>query len=266
MRVRRSKGGILMSELEQPKKKKRRFSARALLSVLLVLAGLGLLAYYVTVDWVPKWKQQIAYRNALDLSIPTVEDLSLPADSGSGSDSGFVQDNYDRYTYPTDHFFLTDQRKAYKSGQLRLIVPRLALDCEVRSGTADSVIKYSPGLYKYSALPSYGNPNVCIAAHRGVYGAEFYNIDKFADGDLIFLEYNGYRFTYEYVETVVVHPDDWSMLYCTDYSAVTLTSCHPMDTSADRMCVRGKLLKAEPIESAGGSSNAAGSNAASTAP
>ena len=37
------------------------------------------------------------------------------------------------------------------------------------------------------------------------------------------------------------------MIYCTDYSAVTLTSCHPMDTSADRMCVRGKLVKVEEL-------------------
>ncbi|MEG0803636.1 MAG: sortase, partial [Pygmaiobacter sp.] len=64
-------------------------------------------------------------------------------------------------------------------------------------------------------------------------------------------EYDGYLFTYEYVETKVVKADDWSMMYCTeDYSAITLSSCHPMSTSEDRMCVRGRLLSITLLEGA----------------
>ena len=122
------------------------------------------------------------------------------------------------------------------------------------------MLKHGVGLYNYSALPSYGNPNVCIAGHRGVYGAEFYNIDKFEEGDLLYLEYDGYLFTSQYIETVTVPVDDWGMMYCTDYSAITLSSCQ-MEGDTERICVRGKLLKAEPLEQQGeGASSSAASS------
>lgn len=238
--------------MEHPQKK-HRLTPRGLLSLVLILAGAALLLYYVGVNWVPKWYREWTYRENLDMSLPTVEDLSLTADSG------FVEDNYNRYTYPTDSFFLTNERKAYKNGQLVLRVPRLAYEGEVLSGTTEGVLKYGVGLYNYSALPSYGNPNVCIAGHRGVYGAEFYNIDKFQEGDLLYLEYNGYLFTYQYMETVTVPVDDWSMMYCTNYSAITLSSCQ-MEGDTERVCVRGKLLRADPLEPEDGDGSSSSSS------
>ncbi len=239
--------------MERPEKK-RRFTPRGLLSLGLILAGAALLLYYVGVNWAPKWYREWTYRENLDMSLPTVTDLSL------AEDGGFVEDNYSRYTYPTDSFFITSTRKAYESGQMVLRVPRLAYEGEVLDGTTEGVLKHGVGLYNYSALPSYGNPNVCIAGHRGVYGAEFYNIDKFEEGDLLYLEYDGYLFTYQYIETVTVPVDDWGMMYCTDYSAITLSSCQ-MEGDTERICVRGKLLKAEPLEQQGeGASSSAASS------
>lgn len=227
--------------MADPAKKRKKMSVQSVLSLVLILSGLVLLGYYFAVNWVPKWYREWTYRENLDLSLPTVEDLSL------SPEEQFVEDNYARYVYPTDRFFVTDMRKAYKSGEMILRVPRLAYEGEVLSGTTQSVLSQGVGLYQYSALPSYGNPNVSIAGHRGVYGAEFYNIDKFEEGDLLYLEYDGFLFTYEYQETVVVAVDDWSLLYCTDYSAITLTTCQ-MEGDTERICVRGKLVKAEPLE------------------
>lgn len=209
------------------------------LSFLLVAAGLLLIAYYLTVNWVPKWYRQLTYRENLDMTISGQTYVPLPV---------YVSDDsYYRFTYPTDSLFTTDERDEYKSGEMVLRVPRLALTAKVQSGTSDSVLRHGPGLYASSALPSFGNPNVGIAAHRGVYGAEFYNIDKLTAGDLIYLEYDGYLFTYEYVFTTVVPFDDWGEMYCTDYSAVTLTSCQ-LTNSTERICVRGKLLSITPME------------------
>lgn len=227
--------------------RQKKVTARGVLSAILLCAGAALVLYYVVVNWVPKWYREFTYwQNLSNLTDMDVSEADVSQLDTSQADP-LAGDNYPRYTYPTDRFFLSDERKAYQNGDMTLRVPRLAYEGEVRSGTTQSVLKYGPGLYRYSALPSYGNPNVCIAGHRGVYGAEFYNIDKFEEGDKIYLDYNGYRFTYAYVETIVVPPNDWGMIYCADYSAITLTSCHPMDTSADRMCVRGKLIAVEEL-------------------
>ncbi|MEG2770447.1 MAG: class E sortase, partial [Oscillospiraceae bacterium] len=117
----------------------------------------------------------------------------------------------------------------------------------VLNGTQNSVIKRGVGLYSYSPMPSFGNPNVCIAGHRGVYGAEFYKLDKMQDGDLIYLYYDGFEFIYKYDNTKVVTLDNWKSIFCGDESSVTLTTC-AMDNNVDRIIVTGKLVSVRECE------------------
>lgn len=251
-----------MQKLKQHWNKK---SKSEKISFLLILAGLLLVLYYLIVNWLPKWYRQFTY----------IENLDMVANDSSAYRPVPIllpDDVYYRFTYPTDSLFTTEERTSYQSGDLLLRVPRLGYEGTVVDGTTDANLKKGPGLYKNSALPSFGNPNVCIAAHRGVYGAEFYYIDKITTGDQIYLEYDNYLFTYDYVETVVVPADDWSLMYCTDYSAITLSSCQ-LTNSTERICVRGKLrsvtplLGAEPIvdsASSGSSSDSAASQTSSS--
>lgn len=210
-------------------------------SAVLIAAGILLVLYYLFANWVPKWYRQLTYAENLDMTQTGEHYVPLPVYSDT--------ENYYQFTYPTDSLFSTDERRQYQSGELTLRVPRLGLTAKVVNGTRAADLKKGPGLYQCSAMPSYGNPNVCIAAHRGVYGAEFYYLDKLTDGDLIYLEYDNYLFTYEYVFTATVPADDWSLMYCTDYSAITLTTCE-LTNSTDRICVRGKLQSVVPMEGA----------------
>ncbi|MEG2074781.1 MAG: class E sortase [Angelakisella sp.] len=144
--------------------------------------------------------------------------------------------------YPTDKLFVTACRDSYKDGEMTLSVPRLNLQAAVLDGVDAETLKRGVGLYDYSPLPIAGNANISIAAHRDLYGCEFYFLDTLAEGDLLYLEYDGCRYTYSFAGAKIVSPEDWSPIYCTEESTLTLTSCTPIGTAAQRIAVRGKLV------------------------
>ncbi|MDL2215660.1 sortase [Ruminococcaceae bacterium OttesenSCG-928-N02] len=133
--------------------------------------------------------------------------------------------NLEPVIYPTGVHFIADDRLLYEDGQMRLVIPSIGIDIYIKDGTDPQVLRQGAGLYEYSCMPSYGNPNVAIAGHRGVHGAEFYNIDKLEPDDLLYLYYGDYVYIYRYRETFIVDEDDWSLLECTQDSLLTLTSC-----------------------------------------
>ncbi|MDO5601411.1 MAG: class E sortase [Oscillospiraceae bacterium] len=208
-------------------------SATRKLSLLLTAAGICLIAYYVCVNYLPKLLRELSINENLDIVSVDAMDL-VPI-------SEQTDEIYAHYVYPENSMFVTAQRKAFSDGDLYLSVPRLGYEGPVLDGTSENVLKRGPGLYQYSPLPSYGNPNVSIAGHRGVYGAEFYKIDTFEPGDAIILWYDGYVFVYEYRSTQVVTLTDWTPIYCSDENTVTLTTCD-MNNNTDRWVVTGVLV------------------------
>lgn len=147
------------------------------------------------------------------------------------------------YTYPTDSLFEDSRRAEYTGGKLRLVVPRMGLDVTVGDGTDQETLALSPGLYDCAQLPSRGNPNVSIAGHRDIGGAPFYTIDQLQEGDMIELIYGGNRYRYSWEQTLIVPAEDWSVIRCRDYSAVTLTSCDPIGTTDRRIVAVGRLME-----------------------
>ncbi|SFQ07180.1 LPXTG-site transpeptidase (sortase) family protein [Lachnospiraceae bacterium XBB1006] len=152
--------------------------------------------------------------------------------------------------WPEDQLFLTKERKAFKDKDMRLVIPRIDCDEYVMDGTGLEQLRQGPGLYACSQLPGEGNRNVSIAAHRaGVshYANLFKYIHKIKKGDKIYLIYKKRLFTYRYKETLIVKPEDVSVLYLQGYSCVTLTSCNPLGQNYERIVVRGKLIDWKPV-------------------
>lgn len=202
-------------------------------------AGAILLCYFCWVNALPKWKQNVERELAIRQASPA---FVLPREDTPAQETAY----YER-RYATDVLSVPEERRSYSSGSMVLRIPELACEAAVMDGTTAEALKKGPGLYEQSPLPSRGNPNVCIAGHRGVYGAEFYHLDLLRPGSQIFLEYNGFRFTYEFAESKVVEETDWSMIYCGEESSVTLTTCHPLSTSQKRLCVRFRLVSIEAL-------------------
>jgi LPXTG-site transpeptidase (sortase) family protein len=134
-------------------------------------------------------------------------------------------------------------REDYQSGQMTIAIPKLEINAAVVKGTSVELLKKGPGLYESSPMPNLSNGNVCIAGHRTTYGAWFRNVDQLEEGDEIILDYNSVKYTYQVQRVFIVDKKDWTVIESQDYPAITLTSCHPLRSSKQRIVVRGKLIE-----------------------
>jgi len=133
------------------------------------------------------------------------------------------------------------KREDYQSGMMIINIEKLDVRAAVVGGTTIVDLKKGPGLYEISPLPHEDKGNVLIAGHRTTYGAWFRHVDKLREGDIITLEYENRIYTYSVEEVFIVDKKDWSVTKPLGYSAITLTSCHPIGSDRQRIIVRGKL-------------------------
>lgn len=145
--------------------------------------------------------------------------------------------------YPVGKLSVSENRKDYVSGAMILEIPRLELTCPVVDGTDPASLKKGVGLFDYAQLPGPYNSNTSLAGHRDIYGKEFYYIDTITEGDYIYLNYEGKRYAYEYVETFITNDSDWEPVKAKDFACVTLQSCDPIGTSLNRIFVVGRLTE-----------------------
>lgn len=118
----------------------------------------------------------------------------------------------------------------------------------VVEGVEDAQLRLGPGRYPATGAP--GQPgNVAIAGHRTTYGAPFGSIDRLRHGDTIhLLDAGGTEWVYGYVRQVVVEPHDTWVIgpdpLGTAVPTLTLTTCHPRHSDAQRLVVFAELLRA----------------------
>lgn len=133
------------------------------------------------------------------------------------------------------------KREDYQHGMMVISIPKIGTNAAIVNGTDVKDLKNGPGLYDVSSMPNEEGGNVCIAGHRTTYGAWFRKIDKLVAEDDIILEINGLKYIYKVEKVFIVHDRDWSITNKTGYSAVTLSACHPLSSSKQRIVARGKL-------------------------
>ena len=120
-----------------------------------------------------------------------------------------------------------------------LEIPALKLSVAVVKGTSADALKKGVGWYEESELP--GKGNTAIAGHRNCYGSWFLKLDTLKPGDIMNLSFNDVEYIYEVKEIFVVSKYDWSVIEPCEYTALTLTTCHPLGSTESRLIVRGEL-------------------------
>lgn len=109
-------------------------------------------------------------------------------------------------------------------------------------------LKSGPGHYPETGAP--GSPgNFAISGHRTTYGAPFYNLDELRAGDQIHVvDRGGAKWVYEVVDQRIVGPRDVWVIgddpLGTGAPTMTLTTCHPRFSAAQRLIVFAELLEA----------------------
>jgi sortase A len=123
-----------------------------------------------------------------------------------------------------------------------LRIPAIDVDLVVVGGVGTEELKMGPGHYPGTALPG-GLGNAAFAGHRTTYGAPFLDVDRLQAGDVIEFARGDDIWVYEVTGTQVVSPTDAHVLLTEDplESVLTLTSCHPKRSTAQRIIVSAAL-------------------------
>ncbi len=145
------------------------------------------------------------------------------------------------------------------SALTRIAIPALGVETLVVQGTSPEALRAGAGHYPNTPLP--GQPgNVAIAGHRTTYGAPFNRMDELRTGDDVWLQTPVGDYRYEVITPPdglergrVIHdavyitdPRDWEVIEPTERPSLTLTSCHPKGSAAQRIVVRAVLRASEP--------------------
>lgn len=162
--------------------------------------------------------------------------------------------------YNSDDFQQRYVTRTVKYGDplTRIVIPSLGVKAVVVEGTSAAALRAGAGHYPSTPLPG-EQGNVAIAGHRTTYGKPFNRIDELGIGKKIFLETPLATYTYRVVahpaDAVspcpngacwITTPTDWSVVAPTPRPSLTLTSCHPKGSAAQRIILRAELVKTGP--------------------
>jgi sortase A len=167
---------------------------------------------------------------------------------------------------PLEEELVTTQLAArYAAGEIatgepltRIVMPDLGVDTVVVEGTSPAALRAGAGHYPTTPLP--GEPgNVAIAGHRTTYGKPFNELDVLPVGAEILLETPLATHTYRVVPAPadaarpcasgacwIIRPTEWEVVGPVEGSVLTLTTCHPKGSAAERLVVRAVLESTTP--------------------
>ena len=142
------------------------------------------------------------------------------------------------------------------SADPRLIIPKLNIDVPIRFGVAlaDVMSAMDGGVahYRINGASAYPGEigNFVITGHSAgdIYSSNpykyiFSGLERLEDGDLIYVNYNSIRYTYQVIKKEVVEPTNVAALVVdTDKPLITLVTCTPLGTSRYRLLVTGKQI------------------------
>ncbi len=156
------------------------------------------------------------------------------------------------------------------SADPRLIIPKLNIDVPIHFGIQLSEVMsaMNSGVAHYRIAGANAYPgevgNTVITGHSAgdVYSSNQYKyifsgLERLEDGDLIYINYNSVRYTYQVTKKEVVEPTNVAALVVqTEKPILTLVTCTPLGTSRYRL-----LVTAEQVSpSWDGAENSAGIN------
>jgi sortase A len=150
---------------------------------------------------------------------------------------------------------VTTERVKLGSGLALLRIPRLGKKYRyvVIEGVTDAHLRKGPGHYPGSAQPG-GVGNFVVSGHRTTYSAPFNRLDTLRDGDKILVDTRAMQYVYQVTDRRIVKPSAVEVTAPVPFRPrarptkrlITLTTCHPKYSAAERLIVFGRLVEEKP--------------------
>lgn len=230
------------SERARPQRRRRRITPAQVIGELLLTLGLVTGLYVVWQIWINDWISDSSQTATADQYAKQWADAAPPASDSSSDVSRPV----------------VTKKPAYGKVFANLIVPRFGKDFvrPIAEGTGYDVLSNSSlgmGHYTETALPGQIG-NFAIASHRTAYGGALHTMQLMRVGDPIYIETQDgwYQYVFRNIEYVLVSGTGVLDAVPQNPSAdptqrtITMTTCNPLYSSAERMIGYGQFVKFYP--------------------
>jgi sortase A len=150
---------------------------------------------------------------------------------------------------------VTTERVRLGHGVALIRIPRLGKGFHyvVIEGVSVADLRKGPGHYPGTAMPGQIG-NFVVSGHRTTYLAPFNKLGELRDGDRILIDTRASQYVYKVTTTKVVQPDDVNVAAPVPEHPranptkrlITLTTCNPKYSAAQRLIIFGQLISTTP--------------------
>ncbi len=150
---------------------------------------------------------------------------------------------------------VTTERVRLGHGLALIRIPRLGKGFHyvIIEGVSIADLRKGPGHYPGTAMPGQVG-NFVVSGHRTTYLAPFNKLGELRGGDQILIDTLASQYVYKVTSTKIVRPDDVSVASPVPEHPranptkrfITLTTCNPKYSAAQRLIVFGRLMSTTP--------------------
>lgn len=218
---------------------------RTILILVILIAGLGLLAYPSFSNW---WNTTLGSHSIAHYEQAVVEtneeDLKAMREQANAYNTDLLT-RADRYhPTPQQHAQYGELLKIGDSTVMGSIsIPRIKVNLPIYHGTSEDVLAAGAGHLEGSSLPVGGTgTHAVITGHRGLPSAKlFTDLDQLEEGDLFVLNVLGEKLTYAVDSIRIVLPAELDQLTIDPTKdQVTLVTCTPYGINTHRILITGQ--------------------------
>jgi sortase A len=154
---------------------------------------------------------------------------------------------------------------ALGSPLFKLDIPKIGLETAVVQGVGREELKKGPGHFptceeigkREDCVSETKYPgekgNVALSGHRTTYGAPFFRLNELAEGDLVDFVSGRARYRYKVRSQEIVDPTaGFQVVEQHGRDELTLTTCHPRFSAAQRLVIHADYVGASLISGGGG--------------
>ncbi|HEX2153074.1 MAG TPA: class E sortase [Acidimicrobiia bacterium] len=180
-----------------------------------------------------------------DLPEPEIVTVELPPDDPADTPTSTTPTSTSTTVPPVE--FSPEEAGEEGSTLGRIAIPSLDVDEVLFEGVTRETLNMGPGHMPWTPVP--GQPgNAVISGHRTTYGRPFYDLDKLEMGDRIEVETAVGLHVFEVREIHIVEPTDVWVTEPIPGAWLTLTTCHPRFSAAERLIIQAEMVEGPNLE------------------
>lgn len=227
---------------------KRKVSVSTIVVSIILVIGLGIMAYPSISDWWNSYHQSRAIQSYVQTVAETDPKVIKKMLDDANAYNKRLLKNDNRYNM-TD-----EQRTEYNSllnldgtGMMGYVnIPSIGVNLPVYHGVDETHLQVAVGHIEGSSLPVGGKgTHTVVSAHRGLPSAKLFSeLDRLTEGDIFTFTVLDQTITYEVDQIRIVEPSNLTDLALEqDKDYATLVTCTPYGVNTHRMLVRGHRIK-----------------------